>query len=268
MANVLDKIVEYKRGEIAAAKLRRSVADIQSAIVDAPQVRSFTEALKFRHPMGLIAEVKRASPSAGLIREDFDPVEIARIYEQNGAACISVLTDEHFFQGSLGYLEEVRKQVGIPVLRKDFILDSYQVYEARAAGADAILLIAECLDDRELLELYTLAVDLQMEALVEVYEPANVERVLKLNPPLIGVNNRNLQTFKTDLNHTISLRKQIPDHILLVGESGIHTRADVLQLQSGGAHAILVGESLMRSADIGSRVRDILGTSSTSEKED
>ncbi len=267
VANVLDKIVDYKRGEIATAKLRRSLAEIQSSITDAPQVRSFTESLKSHHPMGLIAEVKRASPSAGLIREDFDAVEIARIYEQNGAACISVLTDEHFFQGSLEYLKQVRKQAQIPVLRKDFILDAYQVYEARSAGADATLLLAECLNDRELHELYSLTIELGMEALVELYEPANIERVLKLNPPLVGVNNRNLQTFDTDLNHTVSLRKEIPDHILLVGESGIHTRDDVLQLQNAGAHAILVGESLMCSEEIGSRVREILGTTINSEPE-
>lgn len=209
--------------------------------------------------MGLIAEVKRASPSAGMIREDFDPVAIATTYEQNGAACISVLTDEHFFKGSLEYLKQVRESVGIPVLRKDFILDTYQVYEARAAGADAILLIAECLSDAELGQLNSLAYQLGMQTLIEVYEPKNVERVLKLNPPLLGVNNRNLQTFETSLDHTLSLRSQVPSDVLLVGESGIHTRDDVLKLQNGGANAILVGESLMRSEDIGEAVRKILG---------
>lgn len=261
MANVLDRIVDYKRGEIAVAVERRPLSELKAALQDAPPIRDFLGSLKSHHPMGLIAEVKKASPSAGLIREDFDPVEIATTYEKNGAACISVLTDEHFFQGSLSYLEQVRRSVKLPVLRKDFILDPYQVYEARCSGADAILLIAECLNDSELHELLNLARELGMEALVEVYEPSNVDRVLKLDPQLIGVNNRNLQTFETDLNHTIRLRQQIPEQILLVGESGIHTREDVLKLQNAGAHAILVGESLMRSEDIGSQVREILNDS-------
>lgn len=209
--------------------------------------------------MGLIAEVKRASPSAGLIREDMAPVEVASIYEQNGAACISVLTDEHFFRGSLADLERVRSSVSIPVLRKDFILDPYQVWEARAAGADCILLIAECLDDGPLGELYALAGELGMQVLVEVYEPANVERVLRLNPPLIGVNNRNLKTFETDLDQTVRLRKAIPDDVLVVGESGIRRREDVVHLQEHGVHAILVGEWLMRAEDIAARVKHLLG---------
>ncbi len=258
MANVLDRIVDYKRGEIAAAAERRPFPELKATLQDAPPVRDFLGSLKSHHPMGLIAEVKKASPSAGLIREDFDPVAIATTYEENGAACISVLTDEHFFQGSLEYLEQIRRSVNLPVLRKDFILDPYQVYEARCSGADAILLIAECLSDAELQELFQLAHELGMDALVEVYEPSNVDRVLKLDPQLVGVNNRNLQTFETDLSHTIRLRHQIPEHILLVGESGIHTREDVLKLQEAGTHAILVGESLMRSEDIGLQVRELL----------
>lgn len=260
MADVLDRIVEHKRAEIAAAKEACPVAALLETLQNAPQVRDFLGSLHAHHPMGLIAEVKRASPSAGLIREDFDPVEIAKIYEKNGAACISVLTDEHFFKGTLEYLRQVRDNVQIPVLRKDFILDPYQVYEARSAGADAILLIAECLNDSELHELNSLAYELGMQTLIEVYDPQNVQRVLALNPPLMGVNNRNLQTFETNLDHTLTLRKEVPEEILLVGESGIHTREDVLTLQAGGAHAILVGESLMRSEDIGSAVRRILGT--------
>lgn len=259
MANVLDKIVAHKRVEIAAAKAARPLAELQTGVQYAAPVRNFLGALQAHHPLGLIAEVKRASPSAGLIRDDFDPVEIAKIYEENGAACISVLTDEHFFQGSLKYLEDIRKAVQLPVLRKDFILDPYQVYEARCSGADAILLIAECLEDAELRDLYELSHELSMETLIEVYEPQNVDRVLALSPRLMGVNNRNLQTFETSLEHTIQLRQKIPQEVLLVGESGIHTREDVLRLQNGGAHAILVGESLMRSADIGARVRSILG---------
>lgn len=259
MANVLDKIVAHKRVEIAAAKAARPLAELQAGVQHAAPARDFLGALQAHDPMGLIAEVKRASPSAGLIRDDFDPVEIANIYEQNGAACISVLTDEHFFQGSLKYLEDIRKAVQLPVLRKDFILDPYQVYEARCSGADAILLIAECLNDAELRELHDLSHELSMETLIEVYEPHNVDRVLALSPRIMGVNNRNLQTFETSLEHTIQLRQKIPLDVLLVGESGIHTREDVLRLQNGGAQAILVGESLMRSADIGAQVRSILG---------
>ncbi|MCA8998524.1 MAG: indole-3-glycerol phosphate synthase TrpC [Planctomycetaceae bacterium] len=258
MADVLAKIMEQKRTEIAAAKARRPIDELNRAVESAPPVRDFVAALKAKHPMGLIAEVKKASPSAGLIRADFDPVEIARAYAANGAACISVLTDEHFFQGHLDYLVAIRQNVDVPILRKDFILDPYQVWEARAAGADCILLIAECLDDGQLAELYGLARELGMQALVEVYEPENVDRVLRLNPPFMGVNNRNLRTFVTDLGHTINLRQRIPDDVLLVGESGIHTPDDVSRLQEAGVHAILVGESLMRKEDIGAAVRDLL----------
>lgn len=261
MANFLDKIVTHKLSEIAAAKSLRPFSELRAQIGDASPPRDFYAALTRQHPMGLIAEVKRASPSAGLIRPDFDPVEIATIYEKSGAACLSVLTDEHFFQGHLSYLTTIRDSVSIPVLRKDFILDSYQVYEARAAGADAILLIAECLDDDQLQNLDSVTTELGMQALIEVYEPENIDRVLKLNPKFMGVNNRNLQTFETRLDHTIELRKVIPDEVLLVGESGIHTRDDVLKLQAAGVHAILVGESLMRSENIGSRVSELLGNS-------
>lgn len=211
--------------------------------------------------MGLIAEIKRASPSAGLIRADFDPVQIARTYAAHGAACLSVLTDEHFFQGRLSYLENVWAAVEIPILRKDFILDPYQLLEARVAGADAALLIAECLNDQELAGLYRDARELGLETLIEVYDPDNLPRVLALEPQptFLGVNNRDLQSFKTDLGHCIRLRQQVPPSILMVGESGIHTRADVLRLQEAGLHAILVGESLMRAEDIGARVDEILG---------
>jgi len=263
MSNTLNKIVAHKLTEVAELKSHRPLADVRAAVADAPAVRGFLESLKSHHPMGLIAEVKRASPSAGLIREDFNPVEIATSYTDNGAACISVLTDEHFFQGQLKFLTDIRQQVDIPVLRKDFIIDPYQIYEARAAGADAVLLIGECLSDDQLKSLFELVQELGMQALIEVYEPANVERVLQLNPGFMGVNNRDLKTFVTDLNHTISLRETIPTDVLLVGESGIHTRADVERLQSAGVEAILVGESLMRSDDIGAAVRQLLGSETT-----
>ena len=222
-------------------------------------MRDFVEALRNTTGVGLIAEVKKASPSAGLIREDFDPVEIARIYEANGATCLSVLTDEHFFQGHLDFLRAIRAEVSIPVMRKEFVLDRYQVLEARIAGADCVLLIAECLNDCELRDLYFYASELGMECLVELYEPDNLDRVLKLDPPLIGINNRNLKTFVTDLKHTTDLRTQIPDTKLLISESGIRTHDDVLFLEQHGVRGILVGESLMRQPDIGLATRTLLG---------
>jgi indole-3-glycerol phosphate synthase len=256
---VLDKIVAQKRDEIAAAKKRRSESDLERAVATAPPVRDFLTALKSARSIGLIAEIKKASPSAGLIREDFDPVEIAKIYERHGASCLSVLTDEQFFQGHLDYLTAVRNAVGLPVLRKDFVLDRYQVLEARAAGADAVLLIAECLDEQSLPELYEFILSLNMTALVELYEPSNLERVLALDPPLVGVNNRNLKSFVTDLKHTVHLATKMPKGVLLVSESGIRTRADVVRLQAAGCGAILVGETLMRSPDIGRMVDELLG---------
>jgi indole-3-glycerol phosphate synthase len=203
--------------------------------------------------------VKKASPSAGVIRENFDPVSIARIYEEHGAACISVLTDEPYFQGRLEYLTQVRAAVSLPVLRKDFILDSYQLVEARAAGADAVLLIAECLDDCQLRKLHNEAVELGMTPLVELYEPENLQRVLDAGATLVGVNNRDLRSFKVDLEHTIRLRQRVPDECVLVSESGIKSKADVDRLQAAGVQAILVGESLMREADIGAAVDRLLG---------
>jgi indole-3-glycerol phosphate synthase len=222
-------------------------------------VRDFLAALAEGDSIRLIAEVKKASPSKGLIRADFQPVDIARIYQRHGACCISVLTDRPYFQGSLDYLREIRKHVDIPLLRKDFILDVYQLIEARAAGADAVLLIAECLDDPTLRRLYDETVRLGMTALVELYEPANLPRVLELGAPLIGVNNRDLRTFQVDLQHTIRIRERIPEDRVLVGESGIHGRADVQLLQDAGVHAILVGEHLMANQDIGAAVDRLLG---------
>jgi indole-3-glycerol phosphate synthase len=222
-------------------------------------VRDFFAALAADGPIKLIAEVKKASPSAGVIRLDFDPVEIATTYAGHGATCISVLTDEPYFQGRLEYLAAIRAAVDVPVLRKDFILDSYQLIEARAAGADAVLLIAECLDDCNLRKLFNEACELGMTPLVELYEPANLPRVLEAGATLVGVNNRNLHTFEVDLEHTIRMRKQVPEDCLLVGESGIQTRADVLRLEAAAIDAILVGESLMREPDIGAAVTQLLG---------
>lgn len=256
---VLDSIVTQKRDEIASAKLRRSETELQDAVASASPVRDFLRSLQTAQEIGLIAEIKKASPSAGLIRDDFDPVEIARIYESHGASCLSVLTDEQFFQGHLDYLRQVRESVSLPVLRKDFVLDRYQVLEARAAGADAVLLIAECLEGSLLEDLYREIQSQGMTPLVELYEPANLERVLALDPPLLGVNNRNLKTFVTDLKHTLHIATKLPSDILLVSESGIRTREDVQRLKMAGCGAILVGETLMRSPDIGKMVDELLG---------
>ena len=260
MATVLDKIVTKKQEEIAAAKQARPIEALREQLSSAPPVRSFFDALAADGPIKLIAEVKKASPSKGVIRADFHPVEIAQTYASSGATCISVLTDEHFFQGNLDYLSEIRKVVDIPLLRKDFILDSYQLVEARVAGADAVLLIAECLDDCNLRKLHNEAIELGMTPLVEFYEPSNLSRVIEAGATLIGINNRDLRTFETDLHHTIRLREQIADDHVVVGESGIHTPEDVKLLADNNVDAILVGESLMAKPDIAVAVKNLLST--------
>jgi indole-3-glycerol phosphate synthase len=259
LSTILDEIVAAKRKEVAVSRAARPEKDVREAAVSAPIPRDFFGALAKAGPIRLIAEVKKASPSAGVLREDFDPVEIAAIYARHGANCISVLTDTRFFQGSLSDLHRVRQAVELPLLRKDFILDSYQLFEARACGADAVLLIAECLDDCNLRKLYRESLDLGMTPLIEFYEPENLPRVLDLGATLIGVNNRDLRTFEVDLAHTLRMREQIPDSCVLVGESGIHTREDVLRLEAAGVDAILVGESLVRQQDIGAAVDRLLG---------
>ncbi|HEX3998171.1 MAG TPA: indole-3-glycerol phosphate synthase TrpC [Pirellulales bacterium] len=256
---MLDRIVASKRREVIAAKAAAPEAGVRDAAAQAPPPRDFFAALAQGGPIRLIAEIKRASPSAGAIRTDCDPLEIAAIYQRHGAHCLSVLTDGPFFQGSLTDLQQVRAAVRLPVLRKDFILDPYQVFEARAAGADAVLLIAECLDDCGLRSLHDEIVALGMTPLVEIYEPENLQRVFDAGATLIGVNNRDLRTFKTDLDHTLRLRDRIPDQCVLVAESGIRGRADVLRLEAAGVDAILVGEALMASPDIGAAVDALLG---------
>jgi len=263
--SILDQIVETKRQEIETAKMARPVQSLVDQLKSAPPVRNFLDALSAHGPIKLIAEVKKASPSKGLIREDFDPVQIAQCYQQHGATCLSVLTDEHYFQGNLQYLSEIRQSVNLPVLRKDFVLDYYQVVEARVAGADAVLLIAECLDDDQLQMLHDHIVDLGMTPLVEFYEQHNLQRVMQSGAKLIGVNNRNLHTFETDLNHVIQLRSQIPQDRLLVGESGIHGHEDAQRLADAGIDAMLVGEHLMVAEDIGAAVNQLLGGSSRSD---
>jgi indole-3-glycerol phosphate synthase len=259
MPTILDKIVATKRIEIATARAALAETELRKRLADAPPVRDFFAPLAASGEIRLIAEIKKASPSVGLIRADFDPVEIARIYEAHGASCLSVLTDEQYFQGSLEYLRAVRAAVSLPVLRKDFILDTYQLLEARVAGADAVLLIAECLDDCNLRKLHNEAVELGLTPLVELYEPENLQRVFDAGATLIGVNNRNLHTFEVDLEHTLRMRQRVPDECVLVGESGIRTRADALRLQAAGVDAMLVGETLMRQPDIGAGVDALLG---------
>ncbi len=259
MPTILDKIVATKQGEIAAARQSVPLETLRQRAEQAPPPRNFFAALAAPGPIRLIAEIKRASPSRGVIREDFQPLEIAAAYAAHGASCLSVLTDEQYFQGSLAILQEVRAASPLPVLRKDFILDEYQLYEARAAGADAVLLIAECLDDCRLRALHQAAVGLGLAPLVELYEPQNLMRVLDAGATLIGVNNRDLRTFEVDLEHTLALRRKIPDECVLVSESGIRSRADVVRLEEAGVDAILVGETLMASPDIGAAVDALLG---------
>jgi indole-3-glycerol phosphate synthase len=259
MPTILDKIVATKRTEIERAKANLPEVELRAALADAPPARNFFGALAAPGSIKLIAEVKKASPSAGIIRADFDPVAIARIYEAHGATCISVLTDESYFQGQLEYLKQIRAAVDLPLLRKDFILDIYQIVEARLAGADAVLLIAECLDDCNLRKLFNAACELGLKPLVELYEPDNLQRVFDAGATLIGVNNRNLHTFEVDLEHTIRLRPRVPDACVLVAESGIKTAEDVRRLEQAGVDAILVGESLMRQPDIGAAADRLLG---------
>lgn len=256
--DVLARICETKRGEIAAAKARVPETELKQRVKDAPPVRDFASALRATPDVALIAEVKKASPSAGLIRADFHPVEIAQAYARAGAACLSCLTDEPYFQGRLEYLTAIRSEVALPVLRKDFMLDPYQVYEARAAGADCILLIAECLDDCRLRELYFLASELGMESLIEIHDRENLERVLRLEPALLGINNRDLKAMVTNLDHSIELAARVPPSVFLISESGIRTRADVERLLSHGIRGILVGESLMKQPDIEAATRALL----------
>lgn len=259
MSTILDKIVATKRDEIARRRSERPESELRDLLVDAPQTRDFFAPLAAGGPIKLIAEVKKASPSKGVIREDFDPVTIARAYEANGATCISVLTDAPYFQGSLDYLKEIRCVVDLPLLRKDFILDTYQLLEARLGGADAVLLIAECLDDCNLRKLHNEALELGLVPLVEFYEPENAVRVVEAGATLIGVNNRDLRTFDVDLQHTIRMRDRLPNDVVLVAESGIHGWKDAQRLESAGVDAMLVGEHLMASPDIGLAVRELLG---------
>jgi len=259
MPTILDQIVATKRQEIEAARQRRPEAQLRRELAQSPAARDFFAAVSVPGRVNLIAEVKKASPSAKVIRADFDPIAIARTYQDHGAACLSVLTDAPYFQGHLSYLARIRAAVALPLLRKDFIIDEYQVVEARLAGADAILLIAEILDDATLAHLLARARTLGMAALVEFHDEANLPRVLASGADLVGVNNRDLKRFVTDLDLTLRLRDQIPAEVLLVSESGIRSRHDVERLEQAGVSAILVGEHLMRAQDIGLAVEQLLG---------
>ncbi|HSI35441.1 MAG: indole-3-glycerol phosphate synthase TrpC [Phycisphaerae bacterium] len=267
--SILDDIVQTKRAEVAERSADVPIDVMRDRALAAPRPRNFFQAVTRKggpKPLNLIAEVKKASPSAGVIRPDFDPVAIARAYEAAGADAISCLTDEKYFQGHLSYIEQIRAAVALPVLRKDFIIDPYQVYEARAAGADAILLIAECLETGQMIDLQILATELNMTCLIEVHDLNNLMRVRDhvIGFPhkqysLLGINNRDLRTFKTSLGTTLRMAELVEDRSVLVSESGINTYDDVRKLADAGVSAVLVGESLMRSDDIGAKVRELFG---------
>jgi len=258
----LERIVATKQQEVARLKETLSVADAERGIAKLPACVGFERALavKRRRPVGLIAEVKKASPSKGLIRPDFEPVQIAREYEAAGADCISVLTDNPYFQGANEYLTQIRHAVSLPLLRKDFIIDALQIYEARLIGADALLLIAAILTKQQLQDYLRLARDLGMDVLIEVHSREELETVLELDgATLIGVNNRNLKTFEVDLEHTRQLISLMPGNVTIVSESGISDPRDIRWLESIGAHAVLVGEHFMRQADVGEAVHQLMG---------
>jgi indole-3-glycerol phosphate synthase len=266
MTTILEKIVATKKEEVAERQVSAPVESLKERVQSLPRPRNFFHAVtrKGTKPLNLIAEVKKASPSAGVIRENFDPVAIAKEYAEAGADALSVLTDEKYFQGSLDYLTAVHAAVDLPVLRKDFIIDPYQVWESRAAGADAILLIAECLQVNELIDLQILATELNLTTLIEVHDMENLIRVRDRvigfphrSYSLLGINNRDLRTFKTDLGNTLRMAELVEDRSVLVSESGIHTSIDIKKLAEAGVAAVLVGESLMRSPDIKAKVREL-----------
>lgn len=270
MSTILEKIVQTKKQEIIQRKQAVSLEQLQETIATLGRPRNFFHAITkapVKKPVNLIAEVKKASPSAGVIRADFDPIQIAQTYAAAGADALSVLTDEQYFQGKLEYIHAIRDVVKLPVLRKDFIIDPYQVYESRAAGADAILLIAECLETSEMIDLQILATELHLTCLIEVHDVDNFIRVRDRvigfphrSYSLLGINNRDLRTFKTDLGTTLRLAELVEDRRVLVSESGIHSNADIKKLSDAGVRAVLVGESLMRSDNIAAKIRELFGT--------
>ncbi len=262
MTDILQRILATKREEVSSRKRRLPEAELRELAESHGGPRDFSGALVRRIERGqaaVIAEVKKASPSKGIIRASFDPRQIALSYAQGGAACLSVLTDRSYFQGSEAYLQLARDASGLPTLRKDFIIDPYQVYEARAIGADAVLLIVAALDDALLKDLYQLIRELGMAALVEVHEAGELDRALDLPEAILGINNRDLRTFTTSLDNTIRLLPRIPEGRLVVTESAIHTPADVAYMRAHGVHAFLVGEALMRAEDPGAKLKALFG---------
>jgi indole-3-glycerol phosphate synthase len=262
VSDILQKIVEVKREELAASLKKTPFnamrADAESRVL----TRDFEGALRRKIAAGqaaVIAEVKKASPSKGVLRADFVPADIAQSYAEHGAACLSVLTDRSFFQGGVDYLKQARASCDLPVLRKDFMIDAYQIYESRAMGADAILLIAACLDDAQMADLEAVARSLDMAVLVEVHDREELQRALKLKTPLLGINNRNLHTFEVSLDTTLTLKAEVPADKLLVTESGILNPEDVQRLRAAEVHAFLVGEAFMRAADPGQALARLFG---------
>jgi indole-3-glycerol phosphate synthase len=262
MSDILKKIVEVKREEVAAAKKRVPLEAMREDALGRVLTRDFVGAMRAKIAAGqsaVIAEIKKASPSKGLLRADFIPADIAQSYAEAGAACLSVLTDRQFFQGQNDYLKQARASCDLPVLRKDFMVDAYQVYESRVVGADCILLIAACLEDDRMAELEAIALSLDMAVLVEVHDRVELERALKLKSPLLGINNRDLRTFEVKLETTLSLKELVPPGKLLVTESGILARPDVERMREAGVHAFLVGEAFMRAEDPGMALQALFG---------
>jgi indole-3-glycerol phosphate synthase len=260
MSDILKRIVAVKHEEIQAARASRDLASLRRDAESMGGLRDFVGAMRALIGQGrsaVIAEIKKASPSKGVLRENFVPADIASSYERGGAACLSVLTDEQFFQGCAAYLQQARTACALPVLRKDFMVDAYQVYEARAMGADCILLIAACLDDARMADLEAQAHSLAMAVLVEVHDGHELDRALRLNTPLVGINNRNLRTFEVSLDTTLTLLSQVPQDRVLVTESGVLCRADVDRMRAAGVGAFLVGEAFMRSSDPGQALAEL-----------
>lgn len=259
-SDALDKIMAHKAEEVAHARTLVSLNDVKAMADDVPACRGFAAALKAKlvqNQPAVIAEVKKASPSKGVIRADFDPASIARSYEKHGAACLSVLTDVEFFQGHADFLKQAREQVQIPILRKDFMLNEYQVFEARAMQADCILLIAAALEDSLMTDLWGQAIELGLDVLVEVHNEQELHRALQLELPMIGINNRNLRDFSTSLETTVSLLAQIPPGVTVITESGIHSRDDVALMQQNEVNAFLVGEAFMRAENPGAKLAEL-----------
>ena len=262
MSNILDKILATKREEIRLTSSYRPIEDLQREVGGAPMVRNFEQAIRNKIANGesaVIAEIKKASPSKGVIREQFDPITIAQTYEQNGAACLSVLTDRDYFMGAAEYLVAARSATQLPVLRKDFIVDPYQIFEARCMGADCILLIVAALEQSQMLELERVATQLGMSVLVEAHSQEEFERAIQLETSLIGINNRDLRTFETSLETTFGLISTLPEDRILITESGIHDRADVALMRERGVFAFLVGEAFMRQDDPGVALNSLFG---------